>query len=618
MRLLLLLACLPGAFAARAATLGVGPGQPYARIMDAYKAAKDGDTIAVLPLPNGQAYKAEELQVKKARLRFVALRKPGEPRVKIDGSGGNYEGVEPHPRAIFQFNPGADGCLVEGFELFKAHNSTANGAGVRVNEASHVTIRDCEIRDCDMGMMANGDVRKGTMANLRVEFCEVHHNGDDGKPGLNHNFYLGGTSVTLHGCDVHHPTTGHNVKSRAHHTRVEFCFVHDSLNREFDLVDGHQNTEAPNSDAVLLGNLVVKSPNCDNGGTIHFGQDVGSPHNGRLYLVHNTIVTYSRAPVVTLSAAGASLSVLNNVVWQADTTGKELVLAASSGGGKVERSEGRNNWFGPRAQLPAAGLAAAGNYLAPGAERPPFVDPAKYDYRLGASNPLLVDVGLDLKELVLPGVPGGPPAEALELRHYIHPLQTEPRAISGHPDLGAYELGAGQGQAVASASRTAEAPAPTAQARASKTPAASEGPPVDAKAQAALRLRWRERLVARVAQGVKDGARPRAYLSLFGDKAEAVKIQGADQEGLQLAYNGNQMAWTWKQVQDADLLGLAQVYCEPERAPDNLLLGSFLWMAGRNGIADEHFAKARLGGAEGVEEVQEELRAIFPAGAPHP
>ena len=228
-----------------------------------------------------------------------------KPYVAISGQGFDYSGAGSTPRAIFQFNPGADNCTLEGFELSGAHNSSHNGAGVRINQANHVAIRNCSIHDNDMGIMSNGDGSLATAVDQRIEECRIYRNGDPTEPGYNHNLYLGGTSVTLRFCEIHHSLTGHNVKSRAHHTRVEYCYVHHSANREFDLVDAAE-TARPQSDAVLLGNIIVKDPKCSgNRAVIHFGQDGGKGHNGTLYLAFNTIVTPFISPVVELSAAGA-------------------------------------------------------------------------------------------------------------------------------------------------------------------------------------------------------------------------------------------------------------------------------------------------------------------------
>ena len=162
--------------------------------------------------------------------------------------------------------------------------------------------------------MSNGDGSLAAAVDQRIEECRVWRNGDLAEPGQNHNLYLGGTSVTLRFCEIHHSLTGHNVKSRAHHTRVEYCYVHHSANREFDLVDAAE-TVRPHSDAVLLGNIIAKDPKCGGNHTvIHFGQDGGKQHNGTLHLAFNTIATPFVSPVVELSAAGARAWLLGNVV----------------------------------------------------------------------------------------------------------------------------------------------------------------------------------------------------------------------------------------------------------------------------------------------------------------
>ncbi len=129
------------------------------------------------------------------------------------------------PRAIVQFEPGAGGCVLEGFELTNARNRSSNGAGVRINQANDVVVRR----------------------------CDIHHNGSQRRAGFNHNLYLGGTSVRVTAFEIYALTTGHNYKSRAHYNWVETSFIHDSANGEFDIVDGAGNTDSSGSHAVLPG-----------------------------------------------------------------------------------------------------------------------------------------------------------------------------------------------------------------------------------------------------------------------------------------------------------------------------------------------------------------------------
>ena len=266
-----------------------------ASLEEAVARAAPGDTIVV------RVASLDRVAVRVTQPR-VTIRADGTNRVALHGEGFDYSGRGPVPRAIVQFDPGADGCTLEGFALSGAHNESHNGAGVRINQANDVTIRNCEIHGNDMGIMSGGDGTTNTARGQTIVSCEIHHNGDRADPGYNHNLYLGGTAVTVRDCDIHHSLTGHNLKSRAHRITVTGCHIHDSANREVDLVDA-ADTERPGSDALIEGCTIVKDPACaGNRGVIHFGKDVGRSRDGQLVLRGNTIRTPFVSPVVTLSS----------------------------------------------------------------------------------------------------------------------------------------------------------------------------------------------------------------------------------------------------------------------------------------------------------------------------
>ena len=430
---------------AGAADLAVGPGRAFARIEDALAGAQPGDAILVYPRPGNQPYEKTALYVAKPRIaiRAVALfgGSPGATgqgrRIPLSGAGFDYSGRGSIPRAIVQFNRGADGGLLEGFELLDAHNDSSNGAGVRINQANDVTVRRCEIHACDMGIMSNGDGTDSTARNQAIEACLIHSNGSLKEPGYNHNLYLGGTSVRLAACEVHSSLTGHNVKSRAHVTIVISCYIHDSSNREFDLVDSKGDTTRPGSDAVLAGNVIVKAPRCaGNKAVIHFGQDGGNEHDGTIWLAHNTIVTPFISPVLALSAPRTRAQLWNNIVWNGGTEQRGQVLVDAKAPGRPgETVQGRSNWLS--GGFAGAALAAMGlqqTFLARPGQAPPFAAPPKGDWRLAAADASIVNAGAAL-----------PPALktllGATLYQYEAPLALEPRPDDGKPDLGAYEFG---------------------------------------------------------------------------------------------------------------------------------------------------------------------------------
>ncbi len=314
--------------------LDVGDGKAYARIEAALVAAQPGTTIRVWPSKVGYAKTA--LLVSRAGIHIESV---GDKPIVLDGTGFDYSGVGSVPRAIIQFEPTAKGSTVKGFLLKGARNQSHNGAGVRINGASDVIVRDCEIKFNDMGIMS----ALPTATNQFIDHCHIHHNGSSEDPGYNHNLYLGGMSVTVRRCEIDHATTGHDLKSRAHYTVVQECFLHDSANREIDLVEAGE-TAVPNSNALLRGNLILKTAGVGNGNTIHFGREKGT-RNGTLYLISNTIVTDSMAPVILLSDSDATANLQANVIVSKGQSSPTLLGVAN--GAKMVLT-GMSNWISPK------------------------------------------------------------------------------------------------------------------------------------------------------------------------------------------------------------------------------------------------------------------------------
>jgi len=425
---------------ARGGTLEVGPGKQFPRIEDANARAQPGDVILVYPRQAGAPYEKTAVYVRQKGLTFRAVPQPGGRRVKISAKGFNYSGAGSTPRAIFQFNRGTDDCVLEGFELFGAHNDSHNGAGLRINQANRVLVRNCAIHDNDMGIMSNGDGTNETAVDERIEHCEIHHNGDPADPGYNHNLYLGGTSVTLRFCEVHSSLTGHNVKSRAHHTCVQYCYVHHSANREFDLVDA-ADTARPESHAVLMGNVVVKDPKCPgNKAVLHFGQDGGRQHDGTAYLVFNTIVTPFISPVVELSAPKTKAHLVGNLVSDGGTRQSGQKIAAARGGATLKNLTGESNWFsGDFGSVEGSGLDPATNRFRR-AQGPLFVAPAQHDYRLNPPIARSAKSCVPAERLKVPPLPAGQEAakEPPLAWQYRHPAGSEKRPREDKLTIGAY------------------------------------------------------------------------------------------------------------------------------------------------------------------------------------
>lgn len=323
-------------------TLTVGDGQTYSRIEEAVATATAGETIEVFAKQAGYGKTAVRISI--PGLHIVGI-SSGRKRIVLDGAGFDYSGSGSVPRAIFQIDPSADGVTIENFDMSGAHNASFNGAGVRINQASRATIRNCDIHANDMGIMSSGVEGNITAASDQfVDRCVIHENGAFGDPGYNHNLYLGGTSATVQFCDIYGALTGHNLKSRAHFNLIQYCYIHGASNREVDLVESWDTTR-PDSNAVLIGNVVVKDPNSmGNRTTIHFGQESGL-RIGTIFLIDNTIVTPFASPVLALSTPKGAARFFDDVVFNNQQNAPSLV--GVSNGATLSTVAGRNNWIDP-------------------------------------------------------------------------------------------------------------------------------------------------------------------------------------------------------------------------------------------------------------------------------
>lgn len=424
--------------------LHVGPGQAFADIESAYAEVADNGTIIVHPQADNAPYQEPQLQVARPGISFVADNSTlaaGE-RVQLQGGSFNYTGAGSIPRAVFQFNPGADGGLVQGFEIFDAHNDSFNGAAVRINQANDVRIVGCEIHGCDMGIMSNGNAALETGARQLILSCLIHENGNLSDPGFNHNLYLGGHSVTLRHCEVYSALTGHNVKSRAHLNRLEYCYIHESANREIDFVDS-PDTELAKSDSLLLGCVIVKAPDmAGNKHVIHFGQDGGFDHNGRLHVANCTIVSPYLSPFFQITALSARLYCINSLFWGTGNPASGQTLLSASNGAIEGDQFGENCWLSSGIGVPEFWFLDIFDTVqgAPG-EQPPFADPAAHDFHLTAAHAGITDRGqslLSISEFIPPYSYFGNLPYLLD--EYQPVACGSLRPLVGELDIGAYEF----------------------------------------------------------------------------------------------------------------------------------------------------------------------------------
>ncbi len=403
------MAWLAGGSGAWAATYQVGPARAY-HTVGSLPALSPGDVVEIDP--------ATYSEVKRwtrpgTAAQPIVVRGVGASRPVFDATGQNVDGALPHPRAVFQVE--ADYITLENLEFQHATNGN-NGAGIRVTGANNVTVRNCRITMCDMGVMSDHN------SNLVIEASEIASNGTSLYDGYSHNFYLGGDSATIRFCYIHDSLYGQNFKTRAHYTELLYNYIADSQDGEVGLVDAAE-TAAANSDAVMIGNIIISKPRVsgyNSGRFIQFGQDSGGQHNGTLFAFNNTFIAGDgRIQFLSANAAGATVVANNNIFYG---SGK---IVGTLGGGIA----GSNNWMQSSATVPATFYASTLG------SDPGFVNRAARELHLTAASScrnrgLSALTYLDGAGVAHSGLP------AFE---YVNHLQNRPRPSDGHLDLGAYE-----------------------------------------------------------------------------------------------------------------------------------------------------------------------------------
>lgn len=378
---------LGSAASARAATLQVGSGKPYAKPCDAIMAAKPNDIVEIDP---GTYTDTCPIKTQGLTVRGVG----GQP--KIDVSAGTPSGQ----KGIYVID--ADDVTIENLELTGAHidvNSGENGAAIRV-EGANFTIRGCYIHDNQDGILATPLAPSPL---LTVEGNEFVGNGrgngcDDGN-GCTHNIYVSHNNDKVvfqynwsHKLASDTPDKGHLFKSRAKQSFV----LYNRLTGEGD-ADSYEIDISEGGLAVIVGNMIEKPASAGNPAFIAYAfEGLNNPDN-RIFVVNNTFVN-DKASGTFINLKSGNLTAHNNLFVGAGTP-------SSTG------------------KLSADNLATMA---------PMFVDQANYDYHLQKGSPA-IDQGVD------PGM-----ADQFSLtptEEYVHPLKHVARKSDGKLDLGAFEFG---------------------------------------------------------------------------------------------------------------------------------------------------------------------------------
>ncbi|HYF48717.1 MAG TPA: PKD domain-containing protein [Planctomycetota bacterium] len=389
------------------ATYQVGAGKPYPRLSNVPTLAP-GDIVEIYP---GTYNEFKLFTAHGTTTAPITIRGVGSPKPIFDGTGLNVSGILPTPRALFQLE--GHNYLVENIEFRNAKNSSLNGSGLRVR-ANNVTIRNCNVNNCEMGIMSDSN------DNLVIESCDIGFNGAD---AYSHNLYLNGNRTYVRYCYIHDSKVGQNFKTRGHYTELWYNYISNSADGEVCLVDGAGLTTTANSNALMVGNIVVSKVRASTANLIkfvEFGGDTGNAHTGTLYAFNNTFVAAtSGIHFFRINATGANLVAKNNIFY-----GSNTIVGMATGS-----ISGSNNWLPSTASVPAG---FTGNVQG---TDPGFVNAGARDYHLTSTSACINRgtnslTGYDGNGAAIGGTP---------TREYLHALSSTARPSDATIDIGAYE-----------------------------------------------------------------------------------------------------------------------------------------------------------------------------------
>jgi nitrous oxidase accessory protein NosD len=281
----LFLACLQSA---GAATLTVGPGQPYAVPSQAIAAAKPGDTIHIMP----------------GTYRDCAAW--GTDNLTIEGENGAVlsEAICQGAGILVVNAPHA---TLRNVTLEGAAISEGNGSGVRAN-GLFLTVDHCTFRNNQDGILAANN----PAATLMVRNSTFDGNGAClPNKGCAHGIYAGFVGLfRVENSRFVNTLVGHHIKSRARRTEIVGNTIEDGPGGTSSYL-----VDLPNGGSlVMTGNTLEKGARSQNPtAAVSIGEEGGKRKPGEIVISGNTFVNRGR-PTVFVRNAGKDLARLSDNV----------------------------------------------------------------------------------------------------------------------------------------------------------------------------------------------------------------------------------------------------------------------------------------------------------------
>jgi hypothetical protein len=257
---------------ASAETLMAGPNGAPMSLTEAVLAAKDGDTIEVLP---GEYTGSLLIEGRRLTLRGVGNKAP-----VINGEGKLRQG-----HALWTVRGGE--VTLENLEFRGSRSADGSGAGVR-QEGGQLSIVSCGFYDNEHGLLASND----PASTLSIT-GSIFGSAPKVVGGLYHLLNVGRIGkLTVTGSRFQQGFEGHLIKTRARENLITYNFIHDGVrggaSYEVEIASGGM--------ATLIGNVIAQGVEGHNPVMLAYGSEGRAWDKNELYVAHNTFISYGWTP----------------------------------------------------------------------------------------------------------------------------------------------------------------------------------------------------------------------------------------------------------------------------------------------------------------------------------
>ncbi|MDD5769752.1 MAG: right-handed parallel beta-helix repeat-containing protein, partial [Candidatus Gracilibacteria bacterium] len=183
----------------------------------------------------------------------------GELLTTLDGAGFDLYGDGSNSRDLLGIESGQY-VIIRNIRFLNSWNSTGNAGGIRFVKGDNLVVENCEFNNTQNGVFTYGSGKitiKNSLFNRAGYF-----------PGGGHAVYLENKEVYFIGNHVIN-TQYSSFRTRASFTYMEGNYIENRANTEVTLFGG-ATTADPNSNVVMIGNVIIKTPS---------SRDDGQPGN---------------------------------------------------------------------------------------------------------------------------------------------------------------------------------------------------------------------------------------------------------------------------------------------------------------------------------------------------